>query len=80
MTFQQAQVHANGMHIVMPGHVQHAVQQAAPFRPGDRHIEIARGLDRELGQQGIAVMTIGVNGILPVGKVAPHAVREEFIL
>jgi len=80
MAFQQAQMHANGMHIVMPRHIQHTVQQAAPLRPGDRHIEIARSLDRVLGQQGIAVMTVGVNGILPVGKVAPHAVGEEFVL
>ena len=26
MAFQQAQMHANGMHIVMPRHIQHTVQ------------------------------------------------------
>ncbi|MNK95533.1 hypothetical protein D3C87_1157720 [compost metagenome] len=80
MAFQQAEVNADRMHFAMPRHVQHAVQQATAFRAGNGNIQVSILADRIFRQQGIAMVTVGIDGIAPIGEVAPHAVGKEFIL
>ncbi|MNH12832.1 hypothetical protein D3C79_723850 [compost metagenome] len=73
-------MHADGVHVRLARHIQHAVEQAAALGAGDRDVEVAVFDDRVLGQQRIAVVAIGVHGIAPIGKVGPHAVGEELVL
>ena len=80
MTLQQAQVHANRVHLVMAGYIQYAVQQAAAFRAGDGDVQIAPRFDRVFGQHGIAVVAVRVNRIATVGKIVPHAVGQKLVL
>ncbi|MCY1177986.1 hypothetical protein D9M73_183170 [compost metagenome] len=56
------------------------MQQAAAFGAGDRHVQVAVLDDRVFGQQRIAVVAVRVDRVAAVGKVAPHAVGEEFVL
>lgn len=80
MAFQQAEVHADGMHFAVPRNVQHAVQQAAAFRAGNGDIQVSVFADRVFRQQGIAMVTVGIDGVASIGEVAPHAVGKEFVL
>ncbi|MNF94499.1 hypothetical protein D3C84_772110 [compost metagenome] len=80
VAFPQAQVHTDRMHLGVPRDIEHAMQQPATFGAGDGYIQIAVMTDRVAGQQGIAVMTIGVDRVASVGKVAPHAVGEKLVL
>ncbi len=80
VAFQQAQVHADGMHFGVARHLQYAVQQAPALGAGDRDVKVAVLADGEFRQQGIAVVAVGVHRIAPVGVVAPHAVGEKFVL
>ncbi|MNO89310.1 hypothetical protein D3C76_807890 [compost metagenome] len=80
MAFQKAQVYADPVDSGVPGHIQHTVQQPAPLRAGDGHIEIAELADRVFGEQGVAMVAVGVDRIAAVGEVAPHTVCEEFVL
>ncbi len=80
VVFQQRQVHADRMHLALPRHLQHTVQQAAAFGAGDRHVQVAVLDDRVLGQQRIAVVAVGIDRVAAIGEVAPHAVGEEFVL
>ncbi|MNC23499.1 hypothetical protein D3C75_715280 [compost metagenome] len=80
VAFQQRQVHADRMHLALPRHLQHTVQQAAAFGAGDRHVQVAVLDDRVFGQQRIAVVAVRVDRVAAIGKVAPHAVGEEFVL
>ena len=80
MTFQQAQVHADRMDFGVARYVQHTMQQSSAFGPGDRDVEVSVFADRVLGQQGVAMVTIGVYRIAPVGEIAPHAVGQKLVL
>ena len=79
--FHEAQVHTDGMHVhAAAGHLQFAMQQAAALGPADGHVEIFKAHDGELGQHGIAVVPVGVNGVAAVGKLRPDGVGQEFVV
>ncbi|MNK78577.1 hypothetical protein D3C87_982140 [compost metagenome] len=80
MAFEQTQVHADCVDLGVTRDVEHTVQQSTALGAGDRHVEVAVFTDRVFRQQGIAMVAVGVNGIAPVGEIAPHAVGEKFVL
>ena len=81
MRFGQAQVHAN--HVQMGDaarHLQYTVQQAPPFGPADGRVAVAEIDDRKLGQHGVAMVALGVDGVAAIGKLGPDAVGQKLVM
>ena len=57
-----------------------ALQNAPPFKPIGRHIEIFPTGERELAEDGVPVVSIGVHRILSIDGMRPHLAGEEFNL
>src|SRR5690606_35456569 len=58
----------------------HAMQQAALFVAMDRNVAVAVAQDRELGEEGVAVVAMRIGRIAAVGVLGPDAVGKEFVL
>ncbi|CFP54525.1 Uncharacterised protein [Bordetella pertussis] len=62
-------------------HVQHAVQHAARLvRRAHAQVLVAVRDDRILGQYGVAMVAIGVDGVAAIGIGAPQGVGQELVL
>jgi hypothetical protein len=44
------------------------------------NVVVLMGLDRISGQEGVAVVAVGVNSISPIGELRPKAICKEFIM
>ncbi len=80
MRLTQPQVHADGMELLVPRHLQHAVQQAATLGAGDGDVEVLVADDGKFREQGVAMVAVGIDRIAPVGEIGPDAVGEKLVL
>src|SRR3546814_6668703 len=81
MLFLDAQVHANGVYVdIASRRFQNAMQQSALFMLAHGNIDIVVTGDGKFRQQSIAVVAVRVNGVAPVGIIAPYRIRQELVL
>ena len=79
--FHQPQVDANGVDIAaLAGHLQLAMQHAAPLGAADGNVAVFKLDNRELGQQRIAVMPVGIDRVAAIGELLPDAVGQVFVM
>ncbi|MNT69719.1 hypothetical protein D3C72_2080540 [compost metagenome] len=71
MAFQQAQMHADGMHGGVARHAQHAMQQATAFVPVHADVVVFVAFDGVARQDGVAMVPRRVDRVAPIGVVRP---------
>ena len=79
--FTQTEMHAHDMNWVRE-HWRHdaAVEDPALFTRADGHIAIFIMFNGITRQHRVTVMPLRVHGVTPVGEVAPHGVRQKFVV
>ena len=80
MCLLQAQVYADGVDRPAAWYIHHAVEQPALLGAAEGDVEILIVRYRELGEQGIAVMTLRIDRISPIGELRPQGIGKVFVL
>ena len=77
----QREVHAQAMQVrCQPGTATSQCSRPAALEADARDVLVFARDDREARQDGVAVVAVVVDGVAPVGELAPHRVGEELVL
>ena len=79
--FLQTQVHADRMQrLRTPGRLDDAMQHAPAFGAANRNIVVFVVNDGKFGEQGVAVVSVVVHSVAPIGVLVPDFVGQKFVL
>jgi hypothetical protein len=81
MRLPQCEVQADRMQwLISARHSDYGVKKPSSLRAAHRRVDVAPGFDGIPGEERIAVMPAGIDGIPAIGVLGPDTVREDLVL